>query len=91
MVDAKGCLLNQIPTYDRILNSEVLLQMGEEISIIKVIQCALGPGGMVAVTYDSNTFLNTMIYEFYFPNRYFKEYDENIIAENMLTQVESYG
>ena len=87
MVDAKRCLLNQMPTYYLILNFEVFLQIGEEMSIIKVIQFALGTGGTVAGTYDSNLFLNTIIYEVYFPNGDAKEYAENIIYENMLTQV----
>ena len=52
MVYEKVCLLNQMPACDLILNSEVSLQMGEEISIIKVIQRALGTDGTVAVTYN---------------------------------------
>ena len=51
-----------MPAYDQILNSEVSLQMGEEISIEKVIQCAIGPDGTVAGTYDENPFLNKIIY-----------------------------
>ena len=91
MVDANGRLLNQMPAYDRILHSEVSLQMGEEMSVGKVIQRALGPDGEVAGSYDENPFLNTMIYEVEFPNGDIKEYAANIIAENMLTQVDLDG
>jgi hypothetical protein len=91
VVDANGRLLNQMPAYDRILNSEVSLQTGEEMSIGKVIQRALGPDGTVAGTYNENPFLNTMIYEVEFPNGDVKEYAANIIAENMLTQVNLDG
>jgi hypothetical protein len=90
-VDANGRLLNQMPAYDRILNSEVSLQTGEEMSIGKVTHHALGPDGTVAGTYDENPFLNTMIYEVESPNGDAKEYAANIIAENMLTQVDSDG
>jgi hypothetical protein len=91
MVDGKGRLLNQMPAYDRILNAEVSLQTGEEVSVGKVIQRALGPDGLVAGTYDENPRLNTMIYEVEFKNGDIKEYAANIIAENMLTQVDSEG
>jgi hypothetical protein len=90
-VDAKGRLLNQMPAYDRILNSEVSLQVGEDMAVGKVTQRALGPDGTVAGTYDENPSLNTMIYEVEFPNGDVKEYAANIIAENMLTQVDTDG
>ena len=53
-----------MPAYNQILNSEVSLQMREQMSIRKVIQHALGTDITVAGTYDENTFLNTMIYKF---------------------------
>jgi hypothetical protein len=88
---SNGGLLNQMPAYDPILHSEVSLQTGEEMSVGKVIERALGPDGTVAGPYDENPFLNTMIYEVDFPNGNVKEYAANIIAENMLTQVNSDG
>jgi hypothetical protein len=91
-VDAKGRLLNQMPAYEQILNAEVSLQLGEEMVTGKVTQRApLGPDGKVAGKYDDNPMLNTMIYELEFPNGQIKEYAANIIAENMLTQVDSEG
>jgi hypothetical protein len=50
MVDTNGRLINQMPAYDRILHSEVSLQTGEEMSIGKVTQGALGPDGRVVGT-----------------------------------------
>ena len=35
--------------------------------------------------------LNSIIYEVDFEDRHVKEYSANTIAENMLTQVDSYG
>ena len=61
------------------------------MSIGKVTKRALGPDGIVAGTYDENPCLNTRIYKVEFPNEQLKEYAETIIAENMLTQVDSDG
>ena len=41
--------------------------------------------------YDDNPFLNTIIYEVEFPDGQVKDYAANVIAENMLTQVDSDG
>ena len=45
----------------------------------------------MAGTYDDNPFLNTIIYEVEFPDGQVKDYAANVIAENMLTQVDSDG
>jgi hypothetical protein len=49
-VDATGKLLNQQPAYDKILRSEVSLQLGENMTVGKVTKHALGPDGNVAGT-----------------------------------------
>jgi hypothetical protein len=90
-VDANGMLLNQIPAYDKIIHSEVALQLGDRISTGKVTQRALGPDGKTAGTYDDNPMLNSIVYEVEFPDGQVKEYAANMIAENMLTQVDSDG
>jgi hypothetical protein len=48
-VDANGKLLNQQPAYDRMLQSEVSLQLGESMTTGKVMKRAIGPGGIVAI------------------------------------------
>ena len=90
-VDVTGKLLNQHPAYDRIINAEVVLQLEEAVTTGKVTRRALGPDGQVAGTYDDNPFLNTIIYEVEFPDGQVKDYAANVIAENMLTQVDSDG
>ena len=90
-VDATGKLLNQEPAYDKILHSEVSLQLGENMATGKVTKRAIGPDGTTAGTYDANPYLNSMIYEVQFPDGQVKEYAANVIAENMLTQVDSDG
>ena len=78
-------------TYDQIINAEVQLQLGEEMVNGKVIQRTIGPDGQVTGTSDNNPFLNSIIYDVEFPDCQVKEYAANIIAENMLTQVDSDG
>ena len=60
-VDATGKLLNQQPACDKILHSEVSLQMGESMTVGKVTKRALGPDGTVAGAYDENPCLNAML------------------------------
>jgi hypothetical protein len=91
VVDANGKLLNQQPAYDRILHSEVSLQLGENMAVGKVTKRAIGPDGTIAGTYDENPMLNTMIYEVEFNDGQLKEYAANVIAENMLSQVDEDG
>jgi hypothetical protein len=43
IVDSKGKLLDQQPAYARLINSEVQLQLGEELHTTKVVQRAIGP------------------------------------------------
>jgi hypothetical protein len=91
MVDANGKLLNQQPAHDKILHSEVSLQLGESMAVGTATKRALGLDGIVAGTYDENPCLNTMISEVEFPDGQLKEYAANVIAENMLTQADSDG
>ena len=91
IVDSTGKLINQQPAYDQIINAEVQLQLGEEMVTGKVTQRTVGPDGQVTGTYDNNPYLNSIIYDLEFPDGQVKEYAANIIAENMLTEVDSDG
>jgi hypothetical protein len=90
-VDATGRYLNQQPAYDRLLNSEVSLQLGDRTATGKVTNRATNPDGTEVGRYDDNPFLNTVVYDVEFDDGQVKEYSANIIAENMLTQVDSDG
>ena len=57
----------------------------------KVARRSLDADGRMTGTYHDNPFLNTIIYDVEFPDGQVKEYSTNIIAENMLTQVDSDG
>ena len=82
--DANGRLLDQQPTYDKLINAEVLLQQADSRVSGKVKRRALGPDGTTTGTYDDNPQCNTVIYEVEFPDGEVKEYLANIIAENIL-------
>eukprot|EP00957_Ditylum_brightwellii_P113599 8660719-Ditylum_brightwellii.AAC.1 len=57
-----------MPVYDLLLNAEVPLQLGDEVSVGKVTQRAIGPNGAVTGTFDNNPMMNTMIYDVEFPD-----------------------
>ena len=90
-VDGAGKLINQQPMYDKILNAEVQFQHNGQMSSGKVTQRALGPDGRTVGTYDENPILNSVVYDVEFPDGQIKEYAANVIAESMLTQVDSDG
>jgi hypothetical protein len=90
-VDANGRLLEQQPMYDRIINAEVLLQLGDEMSLGKVVRRVLGPDGVTTGAYADNPMLNSIVYEVEFSDRQTREYAANMIAENMLSQVDTDG
>ena len=90
-VDANGRLLDQQPAYDKLINSEVQLQQGESIAVGTVKRRALGPDGHVVGNYDDNPIMNSIVYEVEFPDGEVKEYAANVIAENVLSQVDSEG
>lgn len=90
-VDSRGRLLDQQPAYDRLIHAEVQLQLEDEMVLGKVKKRALGPDGNVVGTYDDNPYQNSIVYEVEFPDGQVKEYAANLIAENMLSQVDHEG
>ena len=82
-------ILEQQPVFDKIINAEVMIQNGDEMGMGKVTRRSLYADGRTTGTYHDNPFLNTITYDVEFPNGQVKEYGANIIAENMLTHVDS--
>ena len=91
ILDSMGRILEQQLAFDKIINAEVMIQNGDEMAMGKVARRSLDADGRTAGTYHDNPFLNTITYDVEFPNGQVKEYGTNIIAENMLTQVDSDG
>ena len=90
-VDSQGKLMSQLPAYDRLLNAKIMVQVEEGQVSGKVIKRAFGPDGKVTGKYDDNPYLNSIMYEVELADGRIKEYGADIIAENMLTQVDSNG
>ena len=67
------------------------LHHGDETVIGKVARRALGPDGTVTGRHDENPILNSIVYEVEFPDGQIKEYAANVLAENLLSQVDSEG
>ena len=88
-VDTNGQLLNQLPAYDWLLNAEVQMQLDNEHAMGKVKRRAVGPDGKTSRKYDDNPFLNSITYKVKFSDGQVREYSSNLIAENVLTQVDS--
>ena len=91
MVDAQGRAINLDPPYDKLINAEVQLQNDNKLQLAKVIRRAIGPDGTTSGSYDDDPRKNSLIYEVEFPDGQVKEYAANIIAENLLSQVDLDG
>ena len=91
ILDSMGRILEQQPAFDKIINAEVMIQNGDEMAMGKVARRSLDADGRTTGTYHDNPFLNTITYDVEFSDGQVKEYGANIIAENMLTQVDSDG
>ena len=91
ILDSTGRILEQQLAFNKIINAEVMIQNGDEMELGKVTRRSLDADGRTTGTYHDNPFLNTITYDIEFPDGQVKEYGANIIAENMLTQVDSDG
>jgi Reverse transcriptase (RNA-dependent DNA polymerase) len=90
-VDANGNAINQQPSYDRMINMELALPQGDSLKLAKVIRRSVNHEGKFTGTYDENPLLNSMTYDVEFPDGEVKEYSANVIAENLLSQVDTEG
>ena len=90
-MDHTGKRINQQPAWDAMINAEVLLQSGDKELMGRVKGRSVGPDGQVSGRYDENPLYNSILYDVEFPDGQIKEYAANVIAENMLSQVDSDG
>jgi len=91
VVDSTGKMLDQQLACDAAINAKAQPQLGEEFAVGRVKQCAVGPDGKLAGTCDENPVLNSIVCEVEFPDGEVRECSANIIAENMLTQIDLDG
>ena len=90
-VDADGVPINQQPAYDKLIHMELMLPQGDRLVPAKVVGQTIDPTGRTVGTYDDNPIMNTCVYDIEFPDGDVKEYSANVIAENLLSQVDTQG
>eukprot|EP00957_Ditylum_brightwellii_P086716 6597985-Ditylum_brightwellii.AAC.1 len=90
-VDANGTLIDQQPASCKIINAEVQLHHQNHIAKGKVKRRAIGLDGGTAGSYHDKPMLNSTVCKVEFPEREVKEYESNVIAENILTHVDFEG
>ena len=76
---------------DLLTNEEILLPQDEAVHMANVLCCSIDTGGNISGTVDEDMNLNTLTYNVEFLNGAVKEYTENVIAENIVMQVDSNG
>ena len=86
-VDHEGKAIFSQPFYDILINAEVLLPQGEEMTNARVLGRSKGEQGI----YDENPLLNTILYDVEFDDGTVKQYSANTIAMNMYDQVDRDG
>ena len=90
-VDANGRALDQQPAYDVLIDAELMLPQRDQLRPAKVRRRTADPDGRVTGTYNSNPLMNTLTYDVEFDDGEVKEYAANVIAENLLSQVDDEG
>jgi hypothetical protein len=90
-VDSVGNRINQQSVADLMINAEILLPRGEEVQMAKVLRRSIDTDGNTVGTFNDHPNQNTLIYDVEFPDGAVKQYAANVIAENVLMQVDSNG
>ena len=91
-VDSSGKLLNQQPSYDKLIQAEVKLPQRGQLKRATVLGRSVDTEtGKTTGTFDDNPYLNSVIYDVGFPDGEIKQYAANVIAENMYSQVDADG
>lgn len=89
--DATGRPLNQQSVADLLINAEVLLPQRDSQMLAKVIRRSIDANGSVIGSFDENPMLNSLVYDVEFPDGVVKQYAANVIAENVISQIDSSG
>ena len=91
IVDASGKPICQQSLTDTLINAEILLPQGEERVLAKVLRRSVDENGRVIGQFNDNPILNTLVYDVELPDGTVKEYAANVIAEQILDQVDQEG
>ena len=88
-VDATGKPINQQSVADLLINAEVLLPNDETQQLARVVRRSVDSEGRLIGDLDGN--LRSLVYDVEFPDGAVKQYTANVIAENILSQVDANG
>jgi hypothetical protein len=91
ILDSTGKVLNQQSKWDKMINAEIIPQQGDKLQRGKVKRRSINDNGKTIGTYSDNPIMNSIVYEVQLPDGELKEYVANILAENMLSQVDHEG
>eukprot|EP00957_Ditylum_brightwellii_P170937 13010907-Ditylum_brightwellii.AAC.1 len=76
---------------DLMIGIEVLMPQGEEGQhLCKVLRKSVDAEGNSTGIYDDDPSLNTIIYDLEFPDGHIEQYGANLIAQNVIEQVEDH-
>ena len=73
--------MNPQPSYDKLLNNDVMLQLVDTMQKTKVAQRYLGPYDTIVGSYDDNPVLNSIVYDVELGDGNMREYAANMIAK----------
>ena len=90
-VDSVGNRTNQQSMADLLIHAEILLPQGEAVQMANVLRCSINADGNIVETFADNPNLNTPVNDVEFPDGAVKQYAAQVIAENVLMQVDSEG
>ena len=90
-VDATGKSIDLQPAYDTLIYAELLLPQNGEFQPVTVTGHTVGPSGRPEGEYNEDPALNSLMYDVRFPDGDVKEYSANVIAENLMNQVDEEG
>ena len=88
LIDSVGKHVNQQSVTDFLINTEISLPRGDKLSMGKVVRYAFNKHGELVGAYNDNPILNSHLYEVEFSDGEVKEFVENILAENFMSQVD---
>jgi hypothetical protein len=74
--------------WDKMINAEIILQQGDKLQRGKVKRRSVDDNCKTIGTYSDNPIMNSIVYEVEFPDGELKENAANVLAENMLSQVD---
>ena len=90
-VDSAGQAIDAHPAYDSLIHAELMLPQDGAYQQVTVTGRTVGPSGRPEGHYDVDPTRNSIMYDVRFPDGDVKEYSANVIAENLMNQIDEEG